>query len=252
MLPTRRFGFEIEVYNVTNKAQLMRNLPGFTKVYDSSIRGVKNMELVSPILSGENGLELAREAINKLNQQNAKVNNSCGFHVHIDMVGATLESFKRIFKRFIKFEPVFKKLIADNRINNTFCKPNSKLFTSTEEAFTKINEAKSLFDLSALVNQNNRYYMLNLQSFWKHGTIEFRLKEATLDADEVVNWITMLLIWVEDSIEINTRLGKADSKFASLCDMAVAPKNYAQLNEKHRRQVLHYIRYKVKEKGLAS
>lgn len=249
MLPTRRFGFEIEVFNVTNKTQLVRDLPGFRKVSDNSIVGKKNMELVSPILSGESGLEQAREAIRQLNRQKAKVNKSCGFHVHIDMSGATLESFKRIFKRFIKFEQVFKKLIGDSRMVNTYCAPNSNLFESTEDAFAKINEAKSIKDLSMLVNRNTRYYMLNLQSYWKHGTIEFRLKEATLDADEVVNWITMLLIWVEDSIEINTRLGKADSKFTSLCDMMVAPRNYAQLNEKHRRQVLHYIRYKVKEKG---
>lgn len=248
MIPPRKFGFELEVYNVVEKFALVKSLPGFKYASDSSIRGLDSMELVSPILMGEDGLIQAREAINQLKKYEAKVNTSCGLHVHIDMSEASLEAFKRICTRFIKFEPVFRKIVRKDRENNSYCRPNSECFESLEDAFSKINNAFSLQHLAYLVNPKDRYFMLNCRSFWKHGTIEFRLKEATLDPEEVINWLTMLLIWVEDSIQIKTRLGKSNSQFDSLCAMMAAPKSYNQLSEPHRRQVYQYIQRKVKQK----
>lgn len=87
---------------------------------------------------------------------------------------------------------------------------------------------------------------LNIQSFWRHGTIEFRLKESTLDPEEVINWISMLLIWVEDSLAINTRLGKDNPKEESLIEMMVAPRNHNQLAEPERRKTHSYLKNKVK------
>lgn len=41
-----------------------------------------------------------------------------------------------------------------------------------------------------------RYHKLNLVSLWVHGTIEFRQHSGTVDADKAVNWIELLMQFV--------------------------------------------------------
>ena len=254
MITQRRFGFEIEAYNAPSslvREKLEANgVNGYKVKRDASIRGDNPFEMVSKIHRGQLGLDTARKAMETLRDLGALTNGSCGFHVHIDMTSASLDDFKRVFKRFIKFEPIFRKLIDQSRLSNVYCKSLSARFGSKAEAFQKIKDAKTLEDLAHVVNgglgTQNRYMALNIQSFWRHGTIEFRLKESTLDPEEVVNWISMLLIWVEDSLAINTRLGKDNPKEESLIEMMVAPRNHNQLAEPERRKTHSYIKNKVK------
>ena len=92
------FGVELELTNV-NRQQLIDTLAvkgidcqydGYTHavtshwklVVDSSIHGAGGVELVSPILNGMAGMKELREVCIALHFIDAKVNNSCGLHVH--------------------------------------------------------------------------------------------------------------------------------------------------------------------------
>lgn len=97
----RNFGIEIEAYNCTRE-RLARELTAagirvnverynhtdhndhWKLVTDSSLSGNNTFELVSPILHGEQGLEELEKVCWVLDLCNAKVNDSCGLHVHMD------------------------------------------------------------------------------------------------------------------------------------------------------------------------
>ena len=99
----RNFGVEIEAYNCT-RDRLARELTAagirvevegynhtdhtdhWKLVTDSSLHGNNTFELVSPILHGEQGLEELEKVCWVLDLCNAKVNDSCGLHVHMDPV----------------------------------------------------------------------------------------------------------------------------------------------------------------------
>lgn len=61
-------------------------------VTDSSLQGNNTFELVSPILVGENGLKELETVCWVLDICNAKVNDSCGFHVHMDAASFNLDT----------------------------------------------------------------------------------------------------------------------------------------------------------------
>lgn len=116
----RRFGVEIEAYNVTRQDLLFAlhavgieaHEEGYNHttrahwkiVSDGSLTGTNTFELVSPILEGELGLAQLEKVCQALEQVNAKVNKSCRLHIHFDAAGFNLATFKRIYKGYARLE----------------------------------------------------------------------------------------------------------------------------------------------------
>ena len=71
---------EIESYNHNDKTH-------WKIVNDGSINGNDTFELVSPILQGGDGMRQLEKACFVLNACGAKVNKSCGTHVHLGAAG---------------------------------------------------------------------------------------------------------------------------------------------------------------------
>jgi hypothetical protein len=87
----RNFGIEIEVGNndyenyQRGALKVCEFLP-FKSVYDGSIKGFDlATEFVSDILQGNEGLKYIKEAVNTLTKYGFKVNESTGFHLHLDV-----------------------------------------------------------------------------------------------------------------------------------------------------------------------
>ena len=135
---THKFGIEIEAYNC-NMERLARELreagihvavEGYnhtTKdhwklVTDSSLQGNNTFELVSPILVGENGLKELETVCWVLDICNAKVNDSCGFHVHMDAAGFNLDTWKNLTLTYKHLEHLIDAFMPRTRRNNTYCK----------------------------------------------------------------------------------------------------------------------------------
>ena len=47
--------------------------------------------------------------------------------------------------------------------------------------------------------QGCRYHKVNLQSYYRHGTVEFRQHSGTLNAAKAVNWVRMLAAYIDES-----------------------------------------------------
>ena len=94
-------------------------------VPDSSLRGQSDddlvMELVSPILQGEDGLKQLRLVMDRLRSLGISTNTTCGFHIHVDATRgtdqavssmATLFGIQKIARCFLALENAFDLLVG--------------------------------------------------------------------------------------------------------------------------------------------
>ncbi len=180
----RTYGIELEVYGVDRERLINEisrtgvlvqgeaynhNTRNHWKIVsDSSIQGGQGNEIVSPVLKGMEGIEQIKKVCIALNRAGAKVNKSCGFHLHIHASDFQISDFKNLVNSFINLESEFDKIQPLSRRGNSnrYCKNLTSIRNYTE----KINATNNFNDLSR-VFENNRYYKLNLQSFNRYGTV---------------------------------------------------------------------------------
>lgn len=198
----RNFGIEIEAYNCTRE-RLARELTAaginvqvegynhtdhtdhWKLVTDSSLSGNNTFELVSPILHGEQGLEELEKVCWVLDLCNAKVNDSCGLHVHMDAAEFDLSTWKNLILTYKRLEGVIDNFMPRSRRNNRYC----KTLTAISEA--AINRASNISDLRAAFS-HNRYHKVNLEAYARHRTVEFRQHGGSTNFTKMSAWIHFL------------------------------------------------------------
>lgn len=181
------FGIEIEFFGVDHSLLAAKirergigcNVEGYNHsvrnhwkiVNDSSIYGNFSGELVSPILNGEEGLRQVEIVCEVLGECNAKVNRSCGLHVHHDAADFKVSQLKNFVDFYKKCEIEIDKMMPASRRGetNSYCK---SVLNAEKEEFLE-----------------DRYYKVNLTSFYRHGTIEFRHHSGTVEFEKIKNWI---------------------------------------------------------------
>ncbi|MCA8830524.1 amidoligase family protein [Hymenobacter pini] len=235
----RNFGVEIEAFGPTRTALLGEleaqgieaqgegynhtTRPHWKIVSDASVSGQNAFELVSPVLNGCDGLEDVRRACRALNTTNANVNDSCGLHVHIDARDLTLEHLRRICLNYLRLERTIDQLMPSSRRanNNTYCRSiqGGRTLTATEEA---IRAATTTQALATAINGTSRYYKVNLQAFFRHGTIEFRQHSGSTNADKVIFWVRFLLNLVEYSRQHEVPATNSVTDFANFNQRDIA------------------------------
>ena len=106
---------------------------------------------------------------------------------------------------------VFKEAIDNvmpysrRRSNNTYCKSTVSSFTHNDNlknAFDVIDTLRSAREISRHVG--TRYTKLNIDSFWKHGTIEFRHHAGTTDKDKISNWLKLVMTMVQAADQVRS------------------------------------------------
>ena len=200
----RRFGVEFEAYNVTK--EILRNalrqaginveIEGYNHttrnnwkiVTDASLSGNETFELVSPVLEGENGLQQIKTVCKTLNECGAKVNKSCGTHIHFDAAALDLGWWKRIYINYARLERVIDSFMPLSRRenNNIYSKSLNKI----SNLENKINAAASLDQIERIFG--SRYFKINPMSYSRHNTIEFRQHNGTVEAEKITAWINFL------------------------------------------------------------
>lgn len=169
---------------------------------DCSIRGPITMEIVTPILKGEDGIKQIKKFLAYFGEY-ASVNQSTGLHVHVgaaDFIskgnqGKSPEMFAAALLYYSSFEEVFDSLVKNSRRknNNSFTKSVSNP-SEVLLAFQRLQEE----DVKNPANiQHERYKKLNLTAINKHKTFEFRHMHGTLDFEVVKNWIKICTSFVD-------------------------------------------------------
>lgn len=171
---------------------------------DSSVRGENCFELVSPKLKGDLGLRELKTVLLIVRGLEAKVNRTCGLHIHFDATYFNLQTWKNILWNYASLENEIDKFMPISRRanNNTYCasiKRNCyesflRNFTDTQNLESGLQELRSFY-------RNDRYFKVNLQSFLRHRSIEFRQHAGTVNYKKVENWIIFLARLIEFSKE---------------------------------------------------
>ena len=225
-MSNRKFGIEIEFKSNLSRDDIAARIRAagvtcYAEGYNHATRATWKLitdvsagyELVSPpITRAEFGqIEVVCRV---LAECGAKVDKTCGLHVHHDARDFTLNGLKNVAKLWLKLEGAMGKLVAPSRrAGNMYLKPNSTNKAAKVEA---INKANSVSDLLHGFQSSDRYYAFNLMSYLRHGTAEVRLHGGTIEAEKIINWVTLtqnmvekcatdrlMNIWVEDSVSVN-------------------------------------------------
>ena len=155
-------------------------------------------ELVSPPLFGENGLEEAMKAAKAIARAGATVNHTCGLHVHVDATGLDTTDLANLTVRYARFEQQINTFMPLSRRQNHFCRSMSGLSRRVNETLTMY--PGRLRDFISVLTGEERHYKLNLAAYLRHGTIEFRQHNGTVNGTKIVNWIRFCVNFVEQSI----------------------------------------------------
>lgn len=168
---------------------------------DGSLRadmGYATCELVSPVLTeGTEGFEQVEKLCRVLGDVNATVNRSCGLHVHVGIANTPIKAVKKLAELYAKHEVLIDQLIPPSRRGNLnhYCAS-----VATRVNMTQLERANTVRDISMALTGDARHSKLNLSSYWRYSTVEFRHHSGTVDASKIIKWATFCMKMVETAI----------------------------------------------------
>ena len=192
-------------------------------------------EIVSPILKGQEGMNELVRVLDILNTTRARVNKKCGIHVHVGAEDATGRKVANLVKYFGVNEHIIDMVVSPSRrkSNNYFCKSifetvakrnygrfEGEQFDVTEaqklELFKKVNHIvkrdewneigvnSTIADISHYIGKKNdreRYGKLNLTSFRKYRTVEFRGFNGSTCPEKIGHWVNFVTSMVDKTFK---------------------------------------------------
>jgi hypothetical protein len=152
---------------------------GWSVKYDLSVRG-SGHELVSPPLRGEDGIDSVRKACRWLRENGARVDSSCGLHIHHEVNDLGARGICRVVRTYADHQDLLNWLVSSSRRSphHTYARP----LTSSDASFIERHNG---------TQASTRYLAVNVYSFARHGTLEFRQHQGTLNAQKIEAWIRL-------------------------------------------------------------
>ncbi len=167
-------------------------------------------EVVSPVCRWED-IEMVQEVIRHIREAGAKVDSTCGIHIHIGLGQHTPQSLRRLVNIVNAKEDLLTMAlgISPSRrqrwcrpVNSTFLREINRLKPTTMDRFAEIWYRTQGGYTNWHLNANDhydtsRYHLLNLHATFSTErpahTIEFRAFNATLHAGKIKAYIQLCL-----------------------------------------------------------
>lgn len=200
------FGIEIECYAPTNTISSGQTLAAAAfagsenwKVkFDGSLNSAPlnhhGVEVVSPILSGPDGVRQVMDVCNYLRSIGAKVNRSCGFHVHVGWT-RTRSTLARLIRLVAKNEKaIYAAAGTKSRETSQYCRP-----ITSNACYRALATGSGRLPAGHYA----RYHLLNLCNLARGGkqTVEFRAFQGTTNAKKILAYVFVCLGLVQKSID---------------------------------------------------
>lgn len=153
-------------------------------VPDASLSGSAVGECVSRKLRGFDGLVELREVQLALKRAGARVNASCGQHIHIGIEPFSQRTLAMVIRQHAQFQPVFDLLVKRARRNNQSYAKHTQwdIAMGNAEAFEQGNVHAAYMD---------KMRSLNLNHYEGYGTFEFRSFHGCLNPRFTVAWLQL-------------------------------------------------------------
>lgn len=166
--------------------------PNWKAVYDGSVSN--GAEVVSPILNPSR-LNEAHKVTKALKDNGARVDRATGFHVHIglDAFRSDYSNIARFILNYYGMHSAIAALVAPSRLNNRYCTILGRAAAEAQANYTD-NQNDGAWN-------GNRYTSLNLESIRRHGTIEIRLHQGTLNGVKAIAWAQFMAALIDTSVQ---------------------------------------------------
>jgi len=170
-------------------------------VTDASINAPRDLqaEVVSPVLNYDD-LEQLQAVVRAIREAGARVDTSCGIHVHCDASGLDGRGLANLAKMVYKQEPlIFHALGVTAGRQARYTRPveDALIGRIAENRPTTRDEMNATWygyhNGSPAHYDASRYHGLNLHSAWYRGTVEFRYFESTLHAGKIKAYVQFCL-----------------------------------------------------------
>ncbi len=174
------FGIELEVSDIsipTAQAHINRAGLNWSVKFDGT-RHV-SAEAVSPILTTDR-LNETKTVARALLSGGATVNRQTGYHVHLGADEYGLDGIAKLVWNWNFIHETIGALVAPSRLNNGFCKPVDRVYLDSWVEHVRNGNISN--------REGGRYYSLNLASYSRHRTVEFRLHHGTLNGSKIQGW----------------------------------------------------------------
>lgn len=161
-----------------------------------------SVEMVSPKLTYAE-LPKFQECVRQVRHAGAKVNDSCGLHVHVDASNHNRQSLKNLIGiMYSKEDILFKALQVNEERASRWCQKVREPMLQQARTLSA-EETKDLTRLESIWYEGDvqsrdhynwtRYYALNLHSVFYRGTVEWRCFNSTLHAGRAAAYVNLCL-----------------------------------------------------------
>jgi hypothetical protein len=165
--------------------------------------GRGGIEIRSPRLSGFKGEQLIRFITNRLDKYCAKVNRSCGLHIHLDTADViSVIHLRNLWALYLAFEDVLFSLLPPSRRGNRYCLALRRYFHAQEilesptrerleEIWYRARDSEEVSKLKVIKSHSSRYIGLNLHSLFHANHAEIRYHSGTTDPEKILQWVNL-------------------------------------------------------------
>lgn len=215
-------------------------------IYDGSVHGAgEDCEVISPPIKGRSGLNDLRRVVQCMEEFGVVVNTSTGLHVHHDTKNVSTDALAMLVQVYAFYEGILDTFQPKSRRgqNAGYCRSIKSFFgeDTAKDVFQRIkcrldeNDSgcekigkvynKGIKDtnfnrLFRYEYRNERYCKLNLHSYYKHGTVEFRHHAGTVDAEKICNWVELTQALIKYCQKKKSRItGKHKPTFKKLMEL---------------------------------
>lgn len=157
------------------------------------------VEVVSPICKYED-IPTVQEIVRQLRHNGAKVNSSCGIHIHVDASRHNPQTLRNVVNIMASKEDLlYKTLKVESWRESQYCRKADLRFldeVNRHRPKTMEQIERQWYNGESGRHyhyDDSRYHALNLHSVFSKGTIEFRMFNSTLHAGEVKSYIQLCL-----------------------------------------------------------
>ena len=176
---------------------------GYESLSKNSMEGgERQVEMVTPKLTYAE-LPKLQECVRRVKKAGAKVNKSCGIHIHVDAAKHNRQSLKNLMGiMYSKEDILFKALRVNPDRARDFCQKVREPMLRQARTLSS-DETTDLTQLEKIWYEGNvrstehynwtRYYALNLHSVFYRGTVEWRCFNSTLHAGKVAAYVNLCL-----------------------------------------------------------
>jgi hypothetical protein len=156
-------------------------------VSDSTV----DAEVVSPPLPGTAAsLAQVAQVCDLMTAYGCRVSRSCGTHVHVgvkDRFENQVGFFKELVRTYAKFQPIFDQLVAPSRRGTNCGYARPIIWTDAVANATTLRGLAQIISAGHFTNPNI------WDAYSRHGTVEFRQHQGTLNGEKINNWIRLCL-----------------------------------------------------------